>query len=105
MRHGTYAGSTAHYRLGEKPCDLCRGARNEYARLLRAHGPLFKYETTGARIEDYVFLEQPVSLRRIMEDVDGNPETIRRTVYRLIDRGEIVCDTYTRLYSVSSGER
>lgn len=27
---GTYAGYSAHYRNGEKPCDPCRLARNDY---------------------------------------------------------------------------
>lgn len=29
-RHGTYAGSTAHYRDGEKPCLPCYAARRKY---------------------------------------------------------------------------
>lgn len=29
IQHGTYAGSHAHYRAGEQPCDACRAARIE----------------------------------------------------------------------------
>jgi hypothetical protein len=32
---GTYAGANAHKRYGEKPCDPCRLATNEYQRAWR----------------------------------------------------------------------
>ena len=59
---GTTAGSAAHYRAGEKPCEDCRRARNEYARRYgRAHGqePDFAYSAvrqyvTGVEDMDFV---------------------------------------------------
>lgn len=30
IQHGTYRGAQLHYRRGEKPCDSCRIAKNEY---------------------------------------------------------------------------
>ena len=103
MRHGSYAGAQRHYRLGEKPCDLCRGAHNEYARIYRRHGPILKAGWTSTRIYDFLVMEGSASLQTIQEGVAGNPETIRRTVYRMIDRDEITRDTYTRCYSVGGG--
>lgn len=50
---GTYAGATDHYRRGEKPCQDCRDARNDYARrYIRDRGgqPNFSY----AMVRQYV---------------------------------------------------
>lgn len=32
IKHGTYAGASAHYRRGEPPCDACKKAEREYKR-------------------------------------------------------------------------
>jgi hypothetical protein len=104
VRHGSYASAQAHYRMGEKPCDLCRGAHNEYARIYRRYGPLSKDRWLSSRIVDWLVVEEPASLRRIQAGVEGKPESIRRTLYRLAGRGVIVCDPYTRLYTVTREE-
>ncbi|WHU45141.1 hypothetical protein QNM97_13880 [Gordonia sp. L191] len=31
-KHGTPSGAQMHYRMGEKPCEACRAAKNEYNR-------------------------------------------------------------------------
>ncbi len=99
MRHGTNPGNQQHRRRGEDPCDLCRGAAIEYARLYRKNGALFKHVTTRARIADYMALNGARTLRQILIDVPGKRETIRRTVYRMRHDGEILYDTYTRHYT------
>ena len=102
-KHGSYAGAQAHYRANEKPCDLCRGAHNEYARMYRLYGPIASQYWTSSRVYDYLMAEGSRSLQSIQLGLDGNPETIRRTLYRMVDREEIMCDPYTRLYSVGGG--
>ena len=99
MKHGTTPGYQRHYRRGEPPCDLCRGAHREYSRLYRRVGPMFQELTTRARINEYMGLNGGRTLRQILNDVSGNRETIRRTVYRMRDDGEILYDTYTKHYT------
>ena len=103
MRHGSYAGAQVHYRAGEKPCDLCRGAHNEYQRLWRKYGPLDNAVYTPARVVRFLELCGPQLMRHIQMNVEGKDETVRRSTYRLIDRGEIMLDPYTKLYSVGGG--
>jgi hypothetical protein len=43
-------------------------------------------------------------MRHIEANVEGKDETIRRSVYRLLDRGVIVCDPYSKCYSVTNEE-
>ena len=52
IQHGTYTGSRAHYRNGERPCDACKAAEAEYrtkrAELRHAKGdPKFTCECGG----------------------------------------------------------
>ena len=100
MKHGTNPGNQQHRRQGEEPCDLCRGAAREYSRLYRkTGGGLFRDVTTRARVNEYMSRNGGRSLRQILDDVSGNRETIRRTVYRMRDDGEILYDTYTKHYT------
>ena len=104
MRHGVNGGAAKHYRLGEKPCESCRVARNEYSRLLRKVGPLFAGSYTADRIVEWLDVYGPGSLRSLMFWVEGKEETVRRTVYRMAGRGEIVRNPVTLCYSVGSEE-
>ncbi len=99
MRHGTSAQAQAHYRAGEKPCRDCRIALNEYKRIRASRVAV----PTSVRVYDFVFLDGPVSLVQILNNVSGMRETVRRTVYRLVDRGELYCDASTRRYTVGEG--
>ena len=113
MRHGSYAGAQTHYRAGEKPCDLCRGAHNEYARIYRRHGAMFKADWASTRIAELIAEQGPSTRREIIRAIEGDEplydmelwhrSNVRRTLYRMVDRGEIMCDPYTRLYSVGGG--
>ena len=104
MRHGTNGGTAAHYRAGEKPCDLCRGASSEQNRLRRLVGPLFVGTYTSDRIVDYLDMEGPTSLRGLMDRVSGEAGTVRRTVYRMAARGDIIRNPVTLCYTVGSEE-
>ncbi len=104
MRHGTPGGATAHYRDGGKPCEPCRVARNEYGRLLRKAGPLFLGTHTADRVLELLDVEGPSLLRSLMLRVVGEPLTVRRTVYRMVLRGDITRNPVTLCYSVVSEE-
>ena len=95
-------GYAAHYRAGEKPCDGCRDVYNEQRRLRRRYGPLSR---TPDRIADFLVLEGPTGLRSLMTCVVGVDETVRRTVYRMVGRGDITRNPVTLCYSVGSEER
>jgi len=103
MRHGTN-GYAKHYRAGEKPCDVCRGAYNEQRRLRRVLGPLFRGTQTSDRIVEVLDMEGALSLRGVLDRVVGVRETVRRTVYRMEARGDITRNPVTLCYSVGSEE-
>ena len=104
MRHGTNGGTAQHYRAGEKPCDLCRAVTNQYNRRYRADGPLFRGTHTPDRIIEYLEREGPHSLSWLMTCVEGDELTVRRTVYRMVARGDIARNPVTLCYSVGSEE-
>ena len=99
VKHGSTGGYQAHVRLDEDPCDLCRGARREYSRLYRLHGPMFSNTTTRARITEYMDYDGPRTMNQIVHSVEGATSTIRRTVYRMRLDGTILYDTYTQRYT------
>ena len=104
MRHGVNGGSAKHYRLGEKPCDLCRAATNKQNRRRRKYGLLFLGSYTSDRVADFLVLEGPTGLQSLMTCVSGREETVRRTIYRMVGRGEITRNPVTLCYSVGSEE-
>jgi len=104
MRHGVNGGSAKHYRLGEKPCGLCRDRTNLQTRLRRKFGLLFRGTYTADRIVDFLVLEGPTGLQSLMTCVVGDEETVRRTVYRMVGRGDITRNPVTLCYSVGSEE-
>lgn len=105
MRHGTNGGTAQHYRAGEKPCESCRAVTNRYNRRYRANGPLFRGTYTSDRITEFLDVEGPHSLSWLMACVEGDVETVRRTVYRMVGRGDITRNPVTLCYSVGSEER
>jgi hypothetical protein len=48
--------------------------------------------------------DEDVLLKNILDGVSGERETVRRTVYRMVDYGTLVCDADTRLYTVGNEE-
>ncbi len=93
-----------HYRRGEKPCEACRIGWNEYQRLYRRHGPVAKPHFASSRIYDFLLVNEPVSIRGIVDGVEGAESTILRAVYRMRNRGEITCNFVTRHYTIDRQE-
>ena len=76
----------------------------EQNRLRRELGPLFLGMYTSDRIVDFLVMEGPTSLKGLMDRVDGDVLTVRRTVYRMEARGDISRHPVTLCYSVGSEE-
>ena len=89
MRHGTRYGYDRHRQSGEPPCPDCQDAnRRHNAAYWRRHHP--KPHTLVDHIVDVVDAHDPVALTELAALIpDAKPETLRRTVYRLIGQGRI----------------
>ncbi len=103
VTHGSASGAVLHYRRGEKPCESCRLNYNtaQRRRYRRQHDrPLF----TPERVSDFLLMNEPSSVRSIVDGVEAAEETILRAVYRMTNRGEITCNSATRLYTIDRQE-
>ena len=96
MRHGTLSGRNWHYRTGNPPCPACRKAHADYSKRLRRYGPKPRWGL-AEQIIDVVATCDPVDMNELATLIPlANPESLRRTAYRLVDRG-LVSKTDRRL--------
>ena len=89
MRHGTRYGYTRHLQAGEAACDECREANNAQSRNhWRRHHP--KPNTLAEQIVDVVESHDPVAVTELSALIPtAKPESLRRTVYRLLRVGRL----------------
>ena len=93
MRHGTLSGYRQHRREGTKACTLCRSAWAGYSSHLKLYGPRPKNGLPEV-VLDVGETHHPVAmgeLSTLVHDIlpGALPESVRRTAYRLVDRGLI----------------
>ncbi len=101
-RHGTYAGSTAHYKSGEKPCEPCYAARRRYhtryskerqlgyvRRVKAGHGGIWDHLDALNRCG--------YSYRRLATIIGGLGEARLFVIHRAGPQGLISVDTWRRL--------
>ena len=87
MTHGTLTARNQHYRTGIPVCQECRQAHADYSRRLRRFGPKPRWGL-AEQIIDLVAMCDPVDMNELATLIPlANPESLRRTAYRLVDRG------------------
>ena len=87
MRHGTLTARNWHYRADVPVCPECMKAHADYTRHLRKYGPKPKWGL-AEQIIDLVAMCDPVDMNELATLIPtANPESLRRTAYRLVDRG------------------
>jgi hypothetical protein len=84
MKHGTRSGYHQHLKRKQPACAACREANRQHSsdQYRKHHPPPY---TLKRRILDTIETNQPCSHIELTALIpDANPETIRRTVYRLL---------------------
>ena len=85
-----------HYRDGTPVCPTCKANHSAYTKEWKRNGPKER-DGLPEMVADYVSTNQPVSIMELQHLIgfdkpDVKAESVRRVVYRLLDRGVIVRD-------------
>ena len=98
LDNGFTAGAEAHRRRGEKVCDVCRLSRNAYVKnrkRAQAAGtwvPMSRASCAPAVLLDHIetFGAETTKVLELQLEDRFTHNTIRRSLYRLVDRGQLV---------------